>query len=247
MQARLGSTRLPGKVLADIHGEPMLARVVKRARWANSLDEVVVATTSLREDDPLARLCEQRNYPLFRGHPTDVLDRYYRAGKAFAATVIVRLTGDCPLLDPDVLDQTVTAFLKAEPPADLAVNRFPGDRTFPIGLDVEVCSFRALEQAWREAEQPHQREHVMPYLYEEPGRFRVLHIKAEQDFGDLRWTVDTPEDLEFVRRVYAYFAPRERFSWKEVMALVNAQPELAAINAHVPAKGLRESEAGLGG
>ena len=242
VQARMGSRRLPGKVLADIAGEPMLVRVVERARRAQTVDEVVVATTTARADDALATLCEARGYACVRGHATDVLDRCYRAARQFRAEVVVRLTADCPLIDPGLIDHTVQVFLEAEPPLDFAANRLPWERTYPIGLDTEVCTFAALESAWERADQPHEREHVMPYLYEVPGRFRILHVKNEKDCGALRWTVDTGEDLEFVRQVYARFGGRDDFSWQEVLDLVTREPELAQVNAHVRHKAFTEAE-----
>lgn len=240
VQARMASSRLPGKVLAEIAGEPMLMHVVRRARRARTLQEVWVATTTSPSDDPVAAVCAERRVPFTRGHPTDVLDRFYRAALHVSAEVIVRLTADCPLLDPALLDLTVEAFLEADPPADLVVNRLPGARTYPIGLDVEVVSFQALERAWREAAEPYQREHVLPFLYDPPGRFRVLRLDAERDYGDLRWTVDTAEDLEFVRQVYARLGARADFGWREVLALVQADPALAEINAGVPHKTHRD-------
>jgi spore coat polysaccharide biosynthesis protein SpsF len=240
VQARMASSRLPGKVLEDIHGLPMLARVVDRARRAATLDLVVVATTTDPEDRAVVELCEARGYPFFRGHPTDVLDRYYHAAREFEAEVIVRLTADCPLIDPAVIDQTVGAFLEADPPIDFATNRFIDDRTFPIGLDTEVCSAAALEQAWKQADQPHQREHVMPYLYEVEGRFRTLHIRTSPSYGSLRWTVDTADDLTFIRQIFASFEGRDDFSWLEVLRALEEHPELARINAAVQRKKLTD-------
>ena len=234
IQARMGSTRLPGKILADIGGKPMLCRVVERARRASSLDGVLVATTTNSEDDAVERLCAERGYRWTRGHPTDVLDRYYQAAREAAANAIVRLTADCPVIDPAVIDQVVDAFLAADPPVDFAANRLPDDRTFPIGLDTEVCTFAALARAWAEATQPYQREHVMPYLYETPGRFGTLLVRSPRDLSHLRWTVDTPEDLELARRIYAHFGGRDDFGWGEVLALVERDPSLTAINAHLP-------------
>jgi len=242
VQARMASTRLPGKILAEIGGRPMLMRVVGRARRAATVDAVVVATTTSPEDDRVEDLCVTEGVACFRGHPQDVLDRLYHACLAIRPEVVVRLTADCPLLDPAVVDRTVTAFLRASPPVDFAANRFPGDRTFPIGLDTEVCRPAALERAWREADLPHQREHVMPYLYETPGRFRVLHVRADRDRGELRWTVDTQEDLEFVRAVYARFSPREDFGWEEILGLLDREPDLASINAGVMHKSYRDAE-----
>ncbi len=236
------STRLPGKVLKDLAGKPMLAWVVERARRAHTLDDVVVATTTEAADDPIAEACENCGCPFTRGSRDDVLDRYYQAACDFQAEVIVRLTSDCPLIDPGVIDHTVEEFFRAG--VDFAANRLPPPlgRTYPIGLDTEVCTFHALERAWKEAQRPFEREHVMPYLYEEPGRFRILRVDHTPDYGSLRWTVDTPEDLELVRGIVAAFDGRDDFTWLEVLDLVQKHPDLAQVNAGVRAKDYRESE-----
>jgi spore coat polysaccharide biosynthesis protein SpsF len=241
VQARMGSTRLPGKVLADLAGAPMLARVVDRARRARTLHALVVATTTDPSDDAVAELCKGRGYPCVRGHPTDVLDRYYQAARQLHAGVVVRLTGDCPLIDPDVIDETVRAFLDADPPYDLVANRLAEGRTFPIGLDTEVCSLEALAAAWREASDPYEREHVFPFIYEQRERFRVLLHRGAHDHGALRWTVDTAEDLEVIRRVYQHFGGRDDFTWLEVLDLFQQEPSLAELNAHVEHRGFREA------
>lgn len=240
VQARMASTRLPGKVLADIAGQPMLARVVGRAGRAGSPDEVAVATTVDPQDDAVVELVRQLGLRVVRGAAQDVLDRYWRAAQELDAAVIVRLTADCPLIDPELIDRTVRAFLRAEPPVDFAANRLPWDRTFPIGLDVEVCSRRALATAWEEAGEAHQREHVMPYLYENRDRFRILHLRHEKDLGHLRWTVDTAEDLAFVRAVYERMG-REDFGWREVLTLVERDPALSQLNAQVPHRTHRDT------
>lgn len=254
IQARMGSTRLPGKVLEDIAGLPMLARVVERARRASTLEGVIVATTVDPADDAVAQLCAQRNYPFTRGSLQDVLDRYYQAARLFQADVIVRLTADCPLIDPGLINQAVRAFFQPAGPSgelsqaadhyDFVANRLPPPfhRTYPIGLDIEICSFQALERAWREAGQPHQREHVMPYLYEQEGRFRILVLNHSPDYGHLRWTVDTPQDLELVRQIYARFPGRDDFSWLEVLALFEREPELSRINAEVAHRSYTDAE-----
>ena len=261
VQARMGASRLPGKVLEHIAGEPMLVRVVDRTRRADLIDEVVVATSTQPEDGAIDALCQSKGYPCYRGSLHDVLDRYYQAARWFSADVIVRLTADCPLIDPQVIDQTVAAFLgqvgefiiegKAQPISvrndrdqvylDFAANRLPPPwrRTFPIGLDTEVCTFNALQIAWQEADQAHQREHVMPYLYEHPERFRVLLINHEPDYGRLRWTVDTADDLELVRRIYSRLGARRDFNWLDVLSLFEQNPELAGINAFVQHKHLK--------
>ena len=234
VQARMGSSRLPGKVLLEIAGKPMLARVVERARRAKTVQQVGVATTTGPEDDAVEAAARELGVPVYRGSLHDVLDRYYQAARAFRAEVIVRLTADCPLIDPDEIDHTVEAFFSSG--VDFAANRLPWGRTVPIGLDTEVCAFSALERAWKEAAEPFEREHVMPYLYDKEGRFRVLLVESSPDYGKLRWTVDTPEDLELARAVYARFAGREDFTYPEVLRLFEREPGLAEINADVKHK-----------
>ena len=262
IQARMASSRLPNKVLLDIAGEPMLVRVVERTRKARTLDEVVVATTVAPTDDAVEALCSERSYPCYRGSSQDVLDRYYQAARTFYAEVIVRITADCPIIDPSVIDKTVYAFLGVESdethiktsplqqstPYDFAANRLPPPwgRTYPIGLDTEVCSFDGLETAWKEAEKNHQREHVMPFFYEQPERFRILHVSHDPDYGSMRWTVDTQQDLELLREIYASFPGRDDFTWRDVLALFEQEPELALINAQIPAKHYRQVDARAG-
>ncbi len=246
IQARMGSKRLPGKVLKDIGGEPMLVRVVERAQRASTLDRVVVATSVDPQDDPIHEVCESCSYQCYRGEPLDLLDRYYQAAKEYGANAIVRITADCPMIDPAVIDQTVRAFLVADPPLDFVANRLPRNRTYPIGMDTEICSYKALEQAWREADQPYQREHVMPYLYEVEDRFRVAIVESDVDLSHHRWTVDTDEDLEFVRAVYDRFDNRDDFTMDDVLQLLAAEPELMEINREVRHKGMWDVDEDLG-
>jgi spore coat polysaccharide biosynthesis protein SpsF len=255
IQARMGSSRLPGKVLLDISGQPMLARVVERVQRAGLLDGLVVATTQDATDDPLADFCRERGYNYFRGSQFDVLDRFYQAAREQQAGTVVRITADCPLSDPTLIDQALQEFALSG--VDFSANRLPPPfgRSYPIGLDIEMCSFEALERAWQEADQPHQREHVMPYFYEDArleaisptrsralsGRgFKVLLLNHVPDYGALRWTVDTPADLEFMRQVFDHFGGRDDFSWLEVLDLVQTHPEIAALNADERHKTLRE-------
>ena len=233
IQGRMSSSRLPGKILLDIAGEPMLLRVVQRARMCCRVDEVVFATTVDPSDDPVEACCRQNGVACFRGSLPDVLDRYYQAAKAYRADIIVRITADCPLLDPGLVDETVALFRSSG--ADFAANRLPPPyhRTYPIGLDVEVCSFAALERAWKEATAVHDREHVMPYLYEVEGRFKVAVLDSKVDYGSLRWTVDTAQDLELVRQVYARLAGNLEFTWLDVLEIFKKEPGLADINARV--------------
>lgn len=266
IQARMGSSRLPGKVLLDIGEKPMLAHVVDRTRLAERIDQVIVATTGEAADDPVAELCAERGYACYRGSLHDVLDRYIQAASRYPCEVVVRITADCPLIDPGLIDQTVNALLgdpvsegqqiviseapgriSTDPrfPYDFAANRLPPPwgRTYPIGLDVEVCTFAALERAGREASLPHEREHVMPYLYDQPGRFRFLLLNYRQDYGDLRWTVDTPEDLAMVRRLYEYLIATSGFSWLDVLQVFQEHGELQQINAGIRHKDFRAVDA----
>lgn len=236
IQARMASSRLPGKVLRDLGGRPVLAWAVERCRRANRVDEVVVATTDDPADEPIVELCAQQGWNVYRGSQFDVLDRYYQAARRFDAGVIVRVTADCPLIDPGVIDQVLEAFETRG--VDFAANRLPPPRkrTWPIGLDTEVCSVAGLERAWREATLKHEREHVMPYFYDEPGRFKTFVLEHEPDYGRHRWTVDTPEDLELLRALVARLDHRLEASWEAVLALFEREPELAQINAAVQHK-----------
>jgi spore coat polysaccharide biosynthesis protein SpsF len=235
IQARMGSTRLPGKVLADIHGHPMLWYVVERTRAAQTVDEVVVATTTQPADDAIVTFCRENGVSCFRGSEEDVLDRYYQGAREHSAEAVVRITSDCPLIDPEIIDKTVRAFLAEQP--DYASNGVI--RTYPRGLDTEVIAFEALELAWREARQPYERIHVTPYIYENPGRFRILAVTGDEDYSAYRWTVDTPEDLEFVRAVYSR-REGKKFRLSDVLRLMEREPEIAEINRSAAQKALHE-------
>src|SRR5574342_955464 len=240
IQGRMGSSRLPGKILADIAGQPMLQRVFTRASRAASLDETIFATTTDPSDDPVAEFCRLSGIPFTRGSLYDVLDRYYQAARELRVDVVVRITADCPVIDPALIDAVAAPVLDGK--FDFACNRLPPPwhRTYPIGLDVEACTFGALEEAWKEAAEPQHREHAMPYLYEgvelkprrpgleagiSPRGFKVALLHHTTDFGDYRWTVDTAEDLEFIRQVFARFDGRDDFSWKDILDLVHNEPK----------------------
>ncbi len=240
IQARMGSSRLPGKVLRDLGGEPVLARVINRVRRAQTVTGVVVATTTDPADDPIAAFCQQHAVPVFRGSQFNVLDRYYQVAREYNADVIVRITADCPMIDPQEIDRVVTAFLEGA--YDFAANRLPppAQRTSPIGMDTEVCSIAALEQAWQNATQPYEREHVMPYLYDTPGRFRVKIVESEPSLGHLRFTIDTEEDLQVARAIYAAFGNRDDFSLAELLEQNALHPQWQASLAGVRHKSLTE-------
>ena len=234
VQARMGSTRLPGKVLLDLAGKSVLARVVERLQRIDVIHEIVVATTKERRDDVIVEECYRNSVPSFRGKEDDVLDRYRQAAHLFGADVVVRITSDCPLIDPEVTAQVVRKFLVARP--DYASNCFT--RRYPRGLDTEVMTAEALDRAWREGNQAHQRAHVTPYIYENPEKFKLLSVTAEHDYSHHRWTVDTPEDLELLRAIYERLADKPGFLWNDVLALFDREPELAELNRKVEQKAL---------
>lgn len=260
IQGRMGSSRLPGKILLEIGAKPMIQHVVERTRLARSLNVVMVATTSDPSDDPVAAFCAAQEIPCSRGSVHDVLDRYYQAAKAQQAEIVVRITADCPLIDPALIDQTVQLVSQnTAPKSDFACNRLPPpfSRSFPIGLDVEVCTFAALERAWRESSETFHREHVMPYIYQDvslaqpeageqvargisPRGFNIALLNHDPDYGALRWTVDTPEDLVFMRAIFARLTDRAQFTWYDVLRIVQNEPQLAQINAAVRHKTMTE-------
>jgi spore coat polysaccharide biosynthesis protein SpsF (cytidylyltransferase family) len=232
IQARMGSTRLPGKVLMDLGGVTVLAHVLRRTCRATLIQGAMVATTESVADDAIVRECHRFGVPCFRGSEQDVLDRYYQAAHTCNAEAVVRVTSDCPLIDRELVDNTIRIFLDQR--ADYASNISP--RTYPRGLDTEVFSMRALERAWREAREPWQREHVTPYLYVHPEFFRQASTSGQPDYSHYRWTLDTSEDLNLLRAIYARFDNQDVFTWREVIALMEDEPELRELNAHVTQK-----------
>ena len=225
IQARMGSTRLPGKVLAHISGKPLLWHVVQRTRRAKALDEVMVVTSVKSKDDTVAEFCDKSAIDCFRGSEEDLLDRYYQAAKRFPDSTIVRITADCPLVDPGVADKVIGLYQDGT--YDYVSNIFP--RTYPDGLDVEAFSLAALERAWLEARDPYDREHVTPYLRKYPKLFRIGNVLHPVDLSGMHWSVDYPEDLEFVRAVYDRMKVTA-FGLAELLDLLKEYPELMEIN-----------------
>jgi len=243
----MASTRLPGKVMADLAGRPLIYHVVDRVRRARLLDLVLVATSDRDSDDRLAAYCATHEIPCVRGSENDVLDRYHRAAHTIGADVVVRLTADCPLLDPGVIDDVIAVFRAGY--FDYLSNTL--EPTFPDGLDVEVFSVQALDRTWNEARLGSEREHVTAYIWKHPERFRLGGVKHTEDLSRLRWTVDEPQDLEFVRGIYAHLATGS-YGITDVLRVLHEHPELAQLNQGFArnegyAKSLRADEAAAKG
>ena len=232
IQARMGSTRLPGKVMLPLLGKPVLTHVVRRVERARMLDSVVVATTTSCGDDPIVTLGASEGWAVTRGSEQDVLDRYFAAALAHEATHVVRITSDCPLADPTVIDDVVTELLASS--ADYVSNSLE-PRTFPRGLDVEAMTFAALQRAHVEDIAPATREHATPYIYRHPEMFRLEAIRLPVDLSAHRWTLDTPEDYELIRHLYDALG-RDDFGWRDALAVAETHPEWSAVNRHVPQK-----------
>jgi spore coat polysaccharide biosynthesis protein SpsF (cytidylyltransferase family) len=236
VQARQGSSRLPGKALMEIAGRPMVAHVVARIAATAGVDEVVLATTRDAADDALADFARAARLACVRGSVDDVLDRFRSAVRAHPADAVVRVTADCPLLDPAVSGRVVAEYLRRAD-VDYVSNVHPP--TYPDGLDTEVFSRDALERAWREAspDSRRDREHVTPYIWERrPERFRLANVSHGEDLSAMRWTVDDARDLAFVRAVYGALAPggTRPFGMHDVLALLRSTPALLALNAGTP-------------
>lgn len=236
IQARMGSTRLPGKVLADIEGRTMLQRVIDRVRVSATVDDVVVATSTLPADDRLADAARGMGARVTRGSEQDVLDRYRFAAEESDASIVVRITADCPLIDPHVVDLVVRRFME-EPAPDLCSNVVR--RTYPRGLDTEVLSADTLRRLAATARDAHHREHVTAYLYDHAGSMRLRSVEDAFDASEHRWVVDEPADLELVRQIYRRLASSSSWTWRDVLDLLAREPSLSSLNASVRQKPLK--------
>ncbi|MBS1962177.1 MAG: glycosyltransferase family protein [Bdellovibrionales bacterium] len=228
LQARLSSTRLPGKVLRPLSGAPMLERQIERIRRSKKISEILVATSTGDDDRAIVELCDRLGVGSFRGNLTDVLDRYVGAARTRQPENVIRLTGDCPLVDPGVIDDVIAFFESGS--FDYASNTL--EPTFPDGLDTEVFTFEGLEKCWREARLPSEREHVTPYFYTHPELFRLGSYKSAVNRSNLRWTVDEPADYELVQKIYAgCYAENPSFAMADVLRFLEKNPELNRINS----------------
>lgn len=234
IQARMGSTRLPGKVLKKVLGKPLLEYQLERVKKSRLIDEIVVATTVKEQDQPIVDFCMEKGVSCYRGSEEDVLARYYEAAKEYEAEIVVRLTSDCPVIDPGVIDRVIQAFLEDEE-ADYVSNTL--ERTFPRGMDTEVFSFQALEQAFQSARMQSEREHVTPYIWKNSDRFSIKSVFHRDDLSIHRWTVDTPEDFELIKKMIEHLYRVQRdFSMEDMLQLLDQHPQWKEINAHIEQK-----------
>ncbi len=239
IQARMGATRLPGKVLLDLCGKSVLHHVVERVQACPKVKCVVVATTQNENDEAIEKEAKHIRADCFRGSETDVLDRFYQTARVFSGDPVVRITADCPLLDPVLLTSMLEAYEKLWSPNTLLYLSNVQERTFPRGLDIEIFSRQALQQAWEKAKEPGEREHVTPYIYRNPEQFLLHNFSQEEDLSHLRWTLDTPDDLILIREIFEALYNEKVgtvFSTRDVLDLLEKNPELQTLNAHIQQK-----------
>ncbi|HMK33319.1 MAG TPA: glycosyltransferase family protein [Nitrosopumilaceae archaeon] len=240
IQARMNSTRLPGKVLRKIGNKPMLHYVINQVRGSRLIEDIIIVTTTMSQDDVIVKYCKKNNIKCFRGSSTDLLDRYYKCAKKFGIDTIVRITSDCPLIDPRVVDRAISKFLKSS--FDYVANNLEKHNgkwdnspcNFPQGMTVEVSSFNVLEYAWKKAKKPSEREHVFPYVQFNPKLFRVSNFKYPRDLSFIRCTVDRLDDLKFVTELYKRFPKNKKFiEIKDIVKIVRKEPDLVKMNNRI--------------
>ncbi|MDF1611971.1 MAG: glycosyltransferase family protein [Stygiobacter sp.] len=237
IQARIGSTRLPKKIFLPLSGKPILWHVYQRVKKSKLIDNVIIATTDLPEDDLVEMFCIENKINYFRGSSDDVLSRYYFTAKNFQSDIIVRITSDCPLIDSNVIDEIIKLFISEN--ADYASNVL--ERTFPRGYDTEVFSFSVLEKTFFEAKEKFEREHVTPFIYNHPEIFKLVSYKINKDYSSLRLTIDTQEDYNLIKIIYdSLFDSNNFFNLNDVINFLNKNPELIKINQHIEQKKLGE-------
>ncbi|KHF39884.1 cytidylyltransferase domain-containing protein [Halalkalibacter okhensis] len=233
IQARMGSTRLPGKILKKVMGKTLLEYQLERVRRAKQIDEIIIATTEKKEDDVIVQICNQNSIRCFRGSEENVLERYYKAGLKYHADLIVRLTSDCPLIDPFIIDRVITTYLQHN--YDYVSNTI--ERTYPRGIDVEVFSMSILQEVYNEASTLAQREHVTPFIYQNPIRFKLGNVRYGTNESRQRWTVDTNEDFELISKIITLLYPTNKnFTIEDILKLIKNNPDLEKVNSHIEQK-----------
>ncbi|RZM83060.1 cytidylyltransferase domain-containing protein [Leptolyngbya iicbica] len=235
VQARMTSTRLPGKVLLPVLGKPLLEYQIERLQRVTLADKVIIATTVNPTDQPIVDLCDRLGVAVYRGDEADVLSRYYEAARTYGADVIVRVTSDCPLIDPQIIDTVIQHYFDQQPAADYAANTLR--RSLPRGMDTEVFSMSALTAAHQEATAQPDREHVTPFIHQQPERFAMTTVSYDDDQSQHRWTVDTPEDFALIQKILVALYPHcPKFTLADCLNLLEQNPEWRLINAHVEQK-----------
>ncbi len=230
IQARMGSTRLPNKVLMELEGKAVLGHIVERVGQSRFVDDIIVATTIDRRDLKIVEYCASRSIRVFVGSENDVLDRYYQAARALGAGNIIRITSDCPMIDPEIIDMIGQRHEQEK--VDYSSNTL--EETYPDGLDAEIFSFAALENAWKNATLKSDREHVTPFIKKSPNLFKLCSVKNTEDLSRLRWTIDQPEDYEFLKTIFAaVYTKNPRFRMKDAMEAIRNNPRLEEINSGI--------------
>jgi spore coat polysaccharide biosynthesis protein SpsF len=238
VQARFGSTRLPGKIFKPLADKPMIWHVVDRLSYTKMLDKIVIATTTLFEDNQVEQFCNINNISFYKGSSNDVLSRYYQTAKNYNAEIVIRVTSDCPVIDPVIIDAMLKQFIQ-EDHIDYLSNTL--ERTFPRGLDAEIFTFAALEKTFNEAKLDYEHEHVTPYIYNNPELFTIKNYANETDLSSYRWTVDTSEDFRFIEEIYNSLYKKDKiFLCKDILQLIEKHPELTKINQDIKQKKLGE-------
>lgn len=234
-QARMTSTRLPGKVMKEVLGKPLLEYQIERLKRANEADELVIATTTNNTDQPIVELCERLGVAYYCGSEEDIISRYYEAATEFGADVVVRVTSDCPLIDPAVVDKVIKHYKDNWDKYDYVSNTLT--RTYPRGMDTEVFSYKVLQEVYYNAQEQPEREHVTPYICWHPERYKLDNVSHHENQSHHRWTVDTPEDFELIKLILQDLYPvSNKFTWLDVLNLLNEHPEWVQINASVTQK-----------
>lgn len=230
IQARVGSTRLPKKVLLYLEGKTVLERVIERVTASKLINDVVIATTVNKDDLEIVKICSSNGVSVYCGSEDDVLDRYFQAARLLKADHIVRITADCPLIDPTVISEVIEFHLHKK--ADYTSNTFK--ETYPDGQDVEIFTFETLMKAWKNASLASEREHVTPYIRKNPDVFKLLNLEYKDNLSQKRWTLDNPEDYVFIKIIYNnLYHKNPLFGMKEIMKFINENPEIERINQHI--------------
>ena len=239
IQARMGSTRLPGKVLKKIKDKTVLSHVIKRVEQSKKTDEIIIATTEHKRDDPIIKEAKKCGVNYYRGSEEDVLSRYYESAKQYDVDTIIRITSDCPLIDPFIIDEIIEFYQKND--YDLVTNAGPikENRTYPRGMDTEVFSFQILKETFQNAVQKYQREHVTPYIYENSGK--IYYYKNNIDYSKYRLTLDESEDLKLIKKIYdKLYRGVHNFYLNDIIELLQDEPALAEINKKIEQKKLKD-------